>query len=1145
MSTGGGPDEGSVDGGLTQLSGNEVSDIAIVELLHQPELPGSSDKEHKGDTAEDSVGADANGGQCKNNHSEDRAALPQKMAWIQPIEFVPDLRSSIFEFVPPEATSRPTGRTTQPQLSVSGSSQQVPVPTEPTPRPKKRVSFSPEVEENCSLAHDHVLLIDASTERSELLSTVEQSRQIERSYVVPDDIPPFGWWDCFQLGLSLTYTTICLRRNIADRCLVFDDQYKQRKRRRPCITAMQLSVLAHAGLAFNCSTRSLIVRQGQPPPPLPAPAHRDSKKAKRKRRRKATRLGFISMVARLRHRKRMKQKSKYRWTSKLSKRQSARAKAERVKHAVKPRRQIKLKIKLKIKLGFGRKSNSNSPGDEADRANIVKIKKTTKGPDKHKIGSYGAIAIFQALRVNHALLSLSLEHTAIDDTAMSALAAALRVNTALTHLSLVGNRIGAAGARELADALEDSPDSVLIDLNLRDNRLGAQGAEELGRALRENETLTSCDFSWNQMGPQAVFGLLSALRDNFALRELCVYGRDLAEDGTHYLANLDYDSAKRIVVALCHVNESFAVARLSGARAVLPIDKLKTSRWINLADRELVELDGLVIAGLIPRNSMLLTLDLHDNPELGRAAVLELLSVIRRCPTLRDVDLSNTGLFPEAGESVGELVGLNSTLETIKMHETVFTVQEVRGNQRAGEVPEAMEFSVASKHFLDRWILAKCFAVNRLTQELNELRLPVASSSANTAGIVSLAANEKDHRNLITVNLSGRPLELYEVSFLGKKMLHHLHLGRVALNSCMLDGAAARALADGVRNHATLHTLELENNPLGPIGGQALAECLAVSTALTYLNLSWTQLGDDGVMTFREALLRNKSIERLDLRGNELRVRGVVAIADGLRRTATLRELHLRWNSVSPAGAEALAIALEGNQSLHLLDIEHHTMGARGAAAFASMLAKNKHLEQLNMGGTDSDDALDVGPGISSEQAQRIADALTTSNRSLRTLHIGANRIDADAAARFGELLKCSRTLVALDLSRSGLDAKKAPRFFACLSVNSSLERLNLAYNRIANEGLVACTRALETNRTLRELNLACNGMTEEPLAVLAAKLHAPKRLITPTLEWLCLTGNNMTERTRKTYLALPQSVIAIELQDKSDEDADEVTAWI
>ncbi|KAG7395558.1 Peptidyl-prolyl cis-trans isomerase-like 1 [Phytophthora boehmeriae] len=204
------------------------------------------------------------------------------------------------------------------------------------------------------------------------------------------------------------------------------------------------------------------------------------------------------------------------------------------------------------------------------------------------------------------------------------------------------------------------------------------------------------------------------------------------------------------------------------------------------------------------------------------------------------------------------------------------------------------------------------------------------------------------------------------------------------------------------------------------------------------------------------------------------------------------------------------------------------------------MLERNKHLEHLNVSGTDSDDSLEAGSGISSKQATRIAQALTHTNRSLRVLHIGANRIDAEAAAQFGEVLKLNKVLATLDLSWSGLDAKAAPRFFACLSVNSSLLHLNVAHNRIGNEGLVACIRALETNKTLRELNLGYNALTEEPLALLASKLRAPKRTITSSLEWLCLTGNVMTERTRKLYQSLPASVIAVELTDKQNEQDDD-----
>ncbi|RLN48328.1 hypothetical protein BBJ28_00008921, partial [Nothophytophthora sp. Chile5] len=1016
-----------------------------------------------------------------NNRSVEMKVLPRKEAWIQVLEPAVDLSSNIFDFVPLPATDEPSTASTiassnpiqvpqSVEKAATADSKPV-VVLECKPRIKKSVSFAPTVEDDGNLTSEHVLLINVRPDRAELQSAMDQTRQLERSYIVPDDLPPFGWWDCFQLGLTLTYTTMCLRRSLSSRCLVLEDQSKQR---RAPLTATQMGVLARAGLAFNASTQALIVRQA----PALAAASPSSPIRRKPRRKKHWRRRSV----------------KYKWMAQVAKRLPSRTN-KTVDTKVKHKSKVKLKLKLQLpELKRRIKVNGRSAGSDSGLSDGNKAKRLQIRQEPNKVGARGSIAVFQALRVNTTLVSLCLEHAAIDDSAMSALAAALSVNATLTHLSLAGNRIGPAGARELADALEDSPDSMLLDLDLHDNCLGSQGALELGRALRENETLVRCDFSWNQLNSQAAQSLLDALRDNFVLRELCVYGRDLAGDGTQFLANLDFDCAKSIAVALRHLNDSFAMIRLTSERAALPIDKLKTSRWVVLPDRELLELDGLVISGLLPRNDMLLSLDLRDNPGLGRTAVLALLAAIKCCPTLRHVNLLNVGVFEEAGESVGELVASNSTLETITLHDTTLSVQQLRGNQRAGDVPETMAFTVAPEHFLDRWVLGKCFASNRLTQELNGLRL--ATVASKTATIVALAANERGCKDLVELNLSSHALELHEVFFLGKKMFHHLNLGRVAFNSCSLDSAAARALADGVRNHATLHTIELENNPLGPIGGQAMAECLGVSSALTFLNLSWTRLGDDGAVAFRDALARNKSLLRLDLRGNELRARGVVAVANGLRRNATLRELHLRWNSVCPAGAEALAVALDFNQSLRVLDIEHHTMGPRGAAAFASMLKRNKQLEQLNMGGTDTTDALDAGPGVGSEQAQRIAAALTTANRSLRVLNVGANQIDADAAASFGELLKFNSTLTALDLSRSGLDAKKAPRFFACLTMNTSLTRLNLSRNCIANDGLIACMRALETNRSLRELNLAHNAITEEPLAVFVTKLQAAKRSI-------------------------------------------------
>lgn len=1026
--------------------------------------------------------------------SENQFVVPRKMAWTHIIDSVSNLQASIFEFISPFSPSNTIIKPSVQSEAISIAPLKI----------QKHVKFTPAIGQDQRIfIHDQVHRNDSSSSRLQVMALVEQSRHLERSYVVPDDLPSFGWWDCFQLGRSLTYTALCLRRNISPRCLVFQEQCKQNGETQQSITATQLAKLAYTGLAFNTSTQSVMVR-GKPP----SPKKTLQEKPKGQKQFECPRLRSPRIATRLKHRKKFDSKKKR--VAKVSKR-----KLEIVT------RPVKHVAELKAKLGAKSKTLCN----EAKGKEPIK--------DKTKIGSFGAIAVFRALRVNRTLLSLHLEYVAIDDTALCALAAALRVNWTLTHISLAGNQIGPIGARDLADALEDSPDSMLLDLDLRDNCLGAQGARELGRALRENETLTRCDLSSNQIHSLAVLDLLTALQDNFVFRELCVFGHDLLEHDNPYLYNLDYSSAQDFVAALRQLNDSFAIIRVSSARALLPIDKIQSSRWLHLANRDLMELDGLIVAGLLPQNSVLLSLEMHDNPHLGGATVLEVLSAIKDCVTLRHVNLSNTGLFPHDGEKVGELVGSNCTLLTIKMHETIISVQQARGNQKVGDVPDTMTCTVDPTHFLDRWVFSKCFAVNRLTQEVNELRIPEAPRSTT---VYSAIVNVKHQDDLVSLKICGRPLELYEAAFLGSKIFHHRHLGRVTLNNCKLDGAAVRALADGTRNHSTLHTLELENNALGPIGGQAMAECLASSNALTYLNLSWTQLGDDGVLHFEEALMQNTSLQRLDLRGNDVRVRGVRALANGVRHTATLRELHLRWNTITPAGAEALALAVEINQSLQLLDIEHHTMGSRGAAAFASMLARNKYLQHLNISGTgttDSDDARDAGPGIGSDQAQRIVEALQKSNTSLRILHISANCLDADATAQFGELLLWNKTLVTLNLSHSGLNASKASRFFACLSANCTLERLDLAHNCIGNEGLMACTRALETNRTLRELNLAYNGMTEEPLALLAAKLHSPKRSITLTLKWLALTGNTMTERTRQQYTLLPQNVIAVELQDE------------
>lgn len=971
--------------------------------------------------------------------------VPRREAWIQvlePLESVPS--PNIFTFVHPIQALVET-ETADAVASDDALALTIDIELQPD-------DLSVIVEPGTPIA-SHVIDINILLDASKL--DVEQANQVEKSYIIPTDFPPFGLLHYFQLGFKLAYTTLCLRRDISPRILLLDETSADNV--YGTITSGQIHVFAHAGLAFNESTEALVIHQ-RPTAPENALKTKESSSA---------------------HAKRKKKRKKKR----------------------KADPPVELHLRDRPLFDTGR------------AAEALDLKRQQ---DRKKIGNKGAVEIFHALRVNKPLVSLTLQDVGLGDLAMSALGAMLRCNVTLTKLDLQRNCIGPVGIHTLCVALEDIPDSMLLELNLSHNFITDSGMPDLCRAFRENETLVWLDISWNQFSSLALIQLLQALRENFVLRQVAIYGNDLDED--QYCLNMECQYAKLIAAGLRQVNSSFAEIELSSPTATIPVDKLKDSRWVELPGRELMEIDALVIADILPLNRKILTLDLSDNPGITRFGVLEILKSIRFCNTLKVLKLMNTGLYEEVAEQVGELVASNQTLETIVMHEMEIQVQQVRGSQPAPNV-ESMEFQIDADHHFDRWILAKCFLLNRPTQELNGLRLPVASSA-------SIISSKKAH---VSVNLSGREFELYEVAFLSKKIFHHLQLARVALNGCKIDGHGGASLADGVRNHASLEILELENNLLQVSGGKAMIECIQFNSSLTYLNLSWNKIGNDGAVGLGQALQANRSIRRLDLRGNEFSASAITEISQGLARNACLQELYLRWNVICPVGATALAQALTQNKCLRILDVENHIMGPAGAGAFADMLKKNTTLRELNMKGDDAvldGDAAGIGP----EESKSIALVLTESNRSLSHLHFGQNAIGKDGVVWFNDLLKFNKSLLVLDLSFSQLEAKGSIRFFECLAMNKTLIKLNLAHNRISNEGMTACIKALEVNRVLRELNVAHNTITEEPFVFLCHKLEL--KIMPFALTWLCLTDNIMTERTysRLRTLAGP-STLTIELE--------------
>ena len=83
-------------------------------------------------------------------------------------------------------------------------------------------------------------------------------------------------------------------------------------------------------------------------------------------------------------------------------------------------------------------------------------------------------------------------------------------NRVLTTLRLDGNRIGAEGAKAIAEALKVN--AVLTSVDLQLNSIGDDGAKAIAEALKVNAVLTKLDLEYNSMGDAGKKALQDAVK---------------------------------------------------------------------------------------------------------------------------------------------------------------------------------------------------------------------------------------------------------------------------------------------------------------------------------------------------------------------------------------------------------------------------------------------------------------------------------------------------------------------------------------------------------------------------------------------------------------------------------------------------------
>jgi hypothetical protein len=271
--------------------------------------------------------------------------------------------------------------------------------------------------------------------------------------------------------------------------------------------------------------------------------------------------------------------------------------------------------------------------------------------------------------------------------------------------------------------------------------------------------------------------------------------------------------------------------------------------------------------------------------------------------------------------------------------------------------------------------------------------------------------------------------------------------------------------------------LDLSGNQIGPSGLKAISHCFP---HLTALNLAWNLIGPDGAVEIARGL---QSLTSLNLAGNQIMAEGTAAIATGLQHLVTL---ELDANQIGHAGAETIA--------RHLTELQSVSLGFNqiSDAGIHAFLVHARGLRSLDL--------------TCNEITADGAEALARVSLQLRSLDLTANQIGPLGARAISLGL---RGLGTLKLNWSGLGDPGTAELSGGLREIRSLE---LCYNAIGDDGVAALT-SLET---LQRLDLKFNRITDVGAIALLRQ--------SPALEFLDLTGNNLTEDTAAVVREIRQS---------------------
>lgn len=222
------------------------------------------------------------------------------------------------------------------------------------------------------------------------------------------------------------------------------------------------------------------------------------------------------------------------------------------------------------------------------------------------------------------------------------------------------------------------------------------------------------------------------------------------------------------------------------------------------------------------------------------------------------------------------------------------------------------------------------------------------------------------------------------------------------LDGCELGNEGAANLGEWAKTIPFKVNINLSDNGIDAKGAAQLADALEANS-IVHLDLSQNQLGDEGVELICMGLKQNASLRSLNLAAVDTGNLGIQAIASVLDCHPSLTELNLNVNAFDDEAAAIFSAALGRNKILTNLFMSYVEASDAGLCIVAGALKINTALDRITLSKKTPNDLPDA-------LAEILAQALIV-NHTLTTLHLDAASVTAAAANRLAAGIAQNTTL--------------------------------------------------------------------------------------------------------------------------------------